>query len=145
VCHFTQALGQKQQTVGSLIIFIFLTVLIGRLVANVTNISSYSEHYRSHAIVHSEVNANVLNRLIFIVCQFRPLFPSLFFLRIMLNEHYLKEMYQVQVTDNIFHVLYHFFYNELFRSLKKHDSCWFELHVQCRIPPSSICISLNTG
>jgi hypothetical protein len=37
---------------------------IGRLVAYVTNISSYSKHYRKHAVIHSEVNANVLNRFI---------------------------------------------------------------------------------
>jgi hypothetical protein len=46
---------------------------IGRLVSYVTNISSHSKHYRKHAVVHSEVNANVLNR--FIVFHFKPAPP----------------------------------------------------------------------
>jgi hypothetical protein len=41
---------------------------IGRLLAYVTNISSYSKHHRKHAAIHSEVNANVLKRFIFIIC-----------------------------------------------------------------------------
>jgi hypothetical protein len=51
---------------------IYFKMPIGRLVAYVTNISSYSKYYRKLAVVHSEVNANVLNQFIFIVCNFRP-------------------------------------------------------------------------
>jgi hypothetical protein len=49
---------------------------IGRLVACVINISSYSKNLRKHAVIHSEVNVNVLNRYIFIVCNFRPVSPN---------------------------------------------------------------------
>jgi hypothetical protein len=42
----------------------FLKMPIGRLVAYITNISSFSKQYRKHAVIRLQVNALVLNRFI---------------------------------------------------------------------------------
>jgi hypothetical protein len=43
-------------------IYFFKKCEFRRLVTYAKNISSYSKHYRKHAIIKSEVTANVLNR-----------------------------------------------------------------------------------
>jgi hypothetical protein len=40
---------------------------IGRRVAYVINISSHSEHYKKHAVIHWGVNANVLYYIFMVV------------------------------------------------------------------------------
>jgi hypothetical protein len=77
-CHFIQGVGQKQQIVAILIIFILKNVH-RKTNCIYNNISSYSRNYRKYAVTHSEDNANVLNRFIFMVhvCHFRPVYPTL--------------------------------------------------------------------
>jgi hypothetical protein len=55
---------------------IYLKMPIGRPDAYVTNISSFSIHYRRLTVMRPEVSANVLNRFIFIGCHIRPIFLS---------------------------------------------------------------------
>jgi hypothetical protein len=47
------------------------------IVPYVTNICAHPKRYRKHAVIHLEVNANVLNRFMFIVCHFGPDFPTI--------------------------------------------------------------------
>jgi hypothetical protein len=47
----------------------------GGLITHATNFPSQSKHYMWHAVIHGEINANMLNQFIFIAFRFRLATP----------------------------------------------------------------------
>lgn len=78
VCHFTLSLGQKQQTVYILILFIYVFKISKERLFACEETILHTLHITERAFIHANVIANVLNRFIslLVLPHYRLLSPT---------------------------------------------------------------------